>query len=201
MDTMSEVVTPAEYLAFERQTERKHEYFAGRIRAMPPVTARHSLIVVNLIAELGGQLRNRPELVFPSNMRLKVVKRGLYTYPDVTVVTDDSQYEDAVTDTLLNPLILIEVLSAETEAYDRGKKFHHYQTIESLTEYLLVAQDFYCVEQYVRQADGQWLFLEANRLSDTVHLPTINCDLQLAEVYHKVEPLPQLARLKGAQER
>lgn len=201
MDAILEVATAAEYLAFERNTERKHEYLDGRIYAMPSVTARHCLILVNLISELGGQLHNRPELVFPSNMRLKVIKTGLYTYPDVTVVTDDSQYEDEVTDTLLNPLILIEVLSAETEAYDRGKKFHHYRTIESLTEYLLVAQDTYHLEHYVRQANGKWLFSEAKCLSDIVHLPTIKCDLQLAEVYHKVEPLPQSVRLRGAQER
>lgn len=191
MDAMPEVATPAEYLAFERNTERKHEYLGGRISPMPPVTARHCLIVGNLIAALGDQLCDRPELVFPSNMRLKVAKTGLYTYPDVTVVTNDSQYEDEVTDTLLDPLILIEVLSEETEAYDRGQKFHHYRTIESLTEYLLVAQDAYHLDHYVRRTDGKWLFSEAKRLSDTVHLPTINCDLKLAKVYRKVEPLPQ----------
>lgn len=92
MDAIPAVATPAEYLAFERNTERKHEYLGSRISAMPPVTARHCLIVGNLIAELGRQLCDRPALVFPNNMRLKVAKTGLYTYPDVTVVTDDSQY-------------------------------------------------------------------------------------------------------------
>ena len=200
MDASLKLFTPAEYLTFERKSETKHEYFAGTIYAMAHANARHSLLIVNLICELGTQLRKRPEQVYHCNMRLKVAKTGLYTYPDVIVVSGNPQFEDNESDILLNPLVIVEVLSKSTEAYDRGKKFQHYRTIDTLMEYLLVAQDSYHVEHYVRQADGHWLLSEATDLQETVHLPTINCDLTLEDVYDKVEIVPEYMHLNGAQE-
>jgi len=200
MDAALKLLTPAEYLAFERKSETKHEYYAGNIYTMAGASERHNLIVANLVIEIGVQFRKRPYRIYPSDMRVKISETGLYTYPDVTVVCGRPQFEDNQSDILLNPTVIIEVLSKSTEGYDRGKKFQHYRTIDTLMEYLLIAQDSYHVEHYVRQTDGQWLLSEATHLQDIVHLPTINCDLTLADVYDKVELAPEILYLNGAQE-
>ena len=147
----------------------------------------HVQIVSNLIASLGSQLRGKPCQPFSTDLRVNVSRTGLYTYPDVGVVCDEPQFGDEHHDTLLNPRVIIEVLSPSTEAYDRGKKFSHYGTIESLAEYLLVAQDRPCIDHYARQASGDWLRHEATDLDDAVQLPSIECELKLAEVYDRVE--------------
>jgi Uma2 family endonuclease len=111
----------------------------------------------------------------------------LYTYPDVTVVCGKAQFEDDHRDTLLNPTVIVEVLSASTETYDRGKKFQNYRTLASLQEYLLVAQDEYRIEHFVRQPDGQWLLSEAKELDATLDLTSIACQLAMSDVYEKVD--------------
>jgi Uma2 family endonuclease len=179
--------TPEQYLALERESEIKHEYYDGEIFAMVGATEPHVLITGNLGYALKSQLRDRPCRVYASDMKVKVSATGLYTYPDVVVVCGEREFEDDRRDTLLNPGVIIEVLSPSTEAYDRGKKFAHYRTIESLAEYLLVAQDTPRVERYLRQPDGDWLLHEAASLDDAVSLPTIQCGLKLSEVYEGVE--------------
>lgn len=179
--------TPEEYLALERQAQCKGEYYAGDIIAMAGASRWHNLIVANVISELRSQLKGRPCTTYPSDMRVKVSPTGLYTYPDVTVVCGEVQFEDNQQDTLLNPTLIVEVLSESTEAYDRGGKFAHYRKLPSLMEYVLIAQTKPHVEHYVRQPDNRWLLAEADSLSDTVHLPSIDCRLALLEVYDKVE--------------
>jgi Uma2 family endonuclease len=179
-------LTPEEYLAIERQAEHRSEFFAGEMFAMAGATERHNLIVTNISAEIRRQFKGRPCRNYSSDMRVKIVATGLYTYPDSVAICDEAQYEDEGSDTLLNPAVIIEVLSPSTEAYDRGNKSWHYRQIASLAEYLLVAQDKHHIEHYVRQADGQWLLSETDKLQDTIHLPSINCHLALAEVYDKV---------------
>jgi len=120
-------------------------------------------------------------------MSVKISPTGLYTYPDVTVVCDAAQFEDTRQDTLLNPTLIVEVLSESTEAYDRGGKFAHYRKLTSLMEYVLIAQTKPHVEHYVRQPDNRWLLAEADSLHQTLHLPSIDCHLVLAEVYDKVD--------------
>ena len=180
-------LTPEEYLASERAGDQKHEYHQGEVFAMVGASFEHVGIVSNLVISLGNQLQSRPCRVFSSDLRVKVSRTGLYTYPDVGVVCDQPQFDDAYNDTLLNPRVIIEVLSASTENYDRGKKFAHYRSVESLTEYLLVAQDQPRVEQYVRQANDDWLLHEATEREETIHLPSIECDLKLSDVYANVE--------------
>lgn len=119
-------------------------------------------------------------------MRVKVSNTGLYTYSDVVVVCGTPQFEDNQIDTLLNPVVIIEVLSKSTEGYDRGDKFEHYRALESLSEVVLVAQDKYHVEQYVGQVDGHWLLSETSNLEDTIKLSLINCELPLRSTYRKV---------------
>lgn len=180
-------ITPEKYLAIERKAEYKSEYFNGEMFAMAGASERHALIVTNVVAELRGQLRHRPCTVYSTDLRVRVSPTGLYTYPDVIVVCGQAQFADDQKDTLLNPTLIVEVLSESTKDYDRGGKFEHYRTLASLSEYVLIAQDKYHVEHFVRQPDNRWLLSETNRLEDTIHLPSIDCALALTEVYDKVE--------------
>ncbi len=179
--------TAEEYLALERQAECKSEYYAGDIFAMAGANRWHNLIVTNVVREMSLQLKGRPCTTYPSDMRVKISPTGLYTYPDITVVCSEAQFEDTQQDTLLNPTLIVEVLSESTEAYDRGGKFAHYRKLTSLMEYVLIAQTKPHVEHYVRQPDNRWLLAEADSLHQTLHLPSIDCHLVLAEVYDKVD--------------
>lgn len=179
--------TAAEYLALERDAPTRNEYLDGEIFAMAGASRRHNLICLNVGAELRAQLRERPCEVYTSEMRVKIAATGLYTYPDGVVVCGEPAFEDAEVDTLLNPTLLVEVLSKSTEDYDRGGKFEHYRTIESLREYVLVAQNKAQVVHYVRQDDGTWLLAEISGLEGRVILPSIEAELIMAEVYAKVK--------------
>jgi Uma2 family endonuclease len=180
-------MTPEEYLASERQAESKSEYFNGEMFAMAGASERHVLIVTNVVAELRGQLKGRPYNVYSTDLRLRVSLTGFYTYPDVVAVCDQPQFADDQKDTLLNPTLIVEVLSESTKDYDRGEKFEHYHTLASLSEYVLIAaQDKYRVEHFARQPDNRWLLSETNRIEDTISLSSISCTLALAEVYDKV---------------
>lgn len=164
----------------------KHEYYRGRIYAMTGAKEPHNLIASNIIASFHRQLRRKPCRVYPSDMRIKVIRTGLNTYPDVTIVCGPPQFTDAVHDTLINPTVIIEILSASTERYDRGLKFENYRTIDSLHDYVLIAQDHYHIEHYVRQANDQWLLTEAAELDEVIDFQSIECSLSLEDVYEKV---------------
>ena len=192
MSTQSHrLFTSEEYLAIERDTELKHEFYLGEIFAMGGATEPHNQITFNLATELGALLKNRECRAYVNDMRVKVSASGLYTYPDAVVTCEHPRFEDDQLDTLLNPQMIIEVLSDSTEKYDRGKKFAHYRRVESLREYVLVSQDRPLVEHYARQDDGHWLLTVANGLEATVELPTVDCRLRLADVYAKVEFPPE----------
>lgn len=185
--------TPAEYLAFEReQCDAKHEYLNGRIipmaetiRGMAGASLAHNRIVSNLVISLGTQMRGRPCDVFSGDMRIHIPATGLYTYPDVAALCNAPQFEDDQQDVLLNPSVIIEVLSPSTEAYDRGAKFDHYRSIETLRTYVLIAQDNIHIERFQRQESG-WLLTVAKRLEASVRLEAIGCELALADVYARV---------------
>lgn len=177
--------TSEEYLARERKALNKSEYRDGRIYAMPGASRAHNLITVHVTGELYIQLRTRSCEVYPSDMRVKVSAGGLYTYPDVIVVCDEPRFEDGHFDTLLNPTVLIEVLSPSTAAYDRGEKFRRYQYLDSLCEYILISQDRIRVKHYLRQEDG-WELTEFRSLSDVFQLVSIGCELSLQAIYAKV---------------
>ena len=148
-------MTPEEYLETERKAETKSEYFAGEVFAMAGAGESHNVIVANVIIGLGTQLRGRPCKVYPSDMRVQVAPTGLFTYPDVVVVCGEPKFLDEKRDTLLNPTLLVEVLSDSTEAYDRGQKFEHYRQIESLQEYVLISPAAPKLERFLRQDAGQ----------------------------------------------
>ena len=177
--------TPAEYLQLERAAETKSEYLYGQIRAMSGASRAHNLIAGNLFRNLSLQLLDGSCETYMSDVRVRVSRTGLYTYPDVMVACGEILFEDDHVDTLLNPVVVIEVLSASTEAYDRGEKFVHYQRLDSLKEYLLVAQDKVHVERYVRQGD-QWVLSELSALDDVLQVDAINCRVRLGDIYRKV---------------
>jgi len=175
-----------DYLAAERRAETKSEYLDGEVFAMSGASRPHNLIALNPAASVHGQLRGRPCETYAGDMRVYMPAAGLYTYPDVTVVCGEPRFDDAELDTLLNPTLVIEVLSPTTEGYDRGKKFAHYRTLDSLREYVLIAQDEARVELFARQDDGHWLLSEAAGLDGTILLASIGCELRLADVYDRV---------------
>ena len=179
--------TPDEYLALERSCEAKHEYHNGEIFAMGRASKWHVMIVTNLVVELGSQLKAGPCSVYSTDLRLRVAPTGLYTYPDVIVVSAEPRFSDDQEDTLLNPALIIEVLSESTKDYDRGEKFEQYRTIDSFVEYLLIAQDRPHVEHYIRQPDGSWLLHETNNLEHSIQLESVPCSLSLSEIYNRIE--------------
>lgn len=180
-------LTPEQYLEIERKAEFKSEYFNGEMFAMAGARLAHNLLVGNLVTSLNLQLRSKACLVLPSDMRVRVSATNLYTYPDVIGICDEPQFLDDQTDTLLNPGLIVEVLSPSTEAYDRGRKFDHYKSIESLREYLLVASDRVHADLYTRQADGRWLLTSADKQEDSLTLESIGAKLIMADLYEKVE--------------
>ncbi|MCL4204088.1 MAG: Uma2 family endonuclease [Pirellulaceae bacterium] len=184
------LLTPQEYLSRERRAETKSEYLRGEMFAMSGASREHNLIATNVSAELQQQLRERPCEVYQADMRVKVSPTGLYTYPDVTVVCGEPQFEDAEVDTLLNPTVLVEVLSPTTADYDRGGKFTHYRRLASLQEYVLISQDRPLVEHYVRRGADEWLLTEQRGLDEVLVLPSIGCQIPIAEIYRKVSLTP-----------
>lgn len=182
-------ITPDEYLELERNSEYKSEYFNGEIFAMGGASPRHVLIVTNVVSELRSQLKNQPCTVYSTDLRVSVSPTGLYTYPDVVVVCGDPQFSDSRKDTLINPILIVEVLSKSTKNYDRGEKFEQYRTIDSFKEYVLVAQDKHHVEHYIKQPDNTWVLSETNWIENNIELTSIGCNLKLGEIYDKVNVL------------
>ena len=180
-------LTPEEYLAIERESEIRHQFYDGEMFAMSGASREHNLIAWNIGAALHGQLKDRACEAYSNDMRVKVDPTGLYTYPDIMVVCDEPKFEDEHVDTLLNPQVIFEVLSKATESYDRGKKFEHYRQLESLMDYLLVSQDEPHIEHFAKNVDGQWVLSEATGLDAAIELPTIHCQLALGDVYAKVK--------------
>ena len=181
--------TAEEYLALERAANQKSELVNGRIYAMTGGTVQHTRIVRNLILSIGGRLSGGPCEVFSNDLRVKVSHTGMYTYPDVVALCTTPKLEDAHLDTLLNPAVIIEVLSPSTQAYDRGEKFAHYRTIESLREYILIAQDHARIEQYVRHGE-QWVLNEIKDPAGMLQIEALGCEVHVSEIYDRVEFAP-----------
>src|SRR3954465_15778470 len=157
-------VTPDEYLAAERLSEYRSEYLDGGVYPMTGGTANHIRIVSNIVTQLNNQLDGRPCDVFPTDMKVRLPGSRKFFYPDVVVVCGELQYHDGRKDIILNPDLVVEVLSPSTEAFARGAKFRAYRTIESLKEYVLVSQDKPLVEQYIRNGDEEWKYKTAEGL-------------------------------------
>ncbi len=181
-------LTPQDYLAWERRQESRHEFLDGHIFAMTGASRAHNLLCMNLAASLHQQLRGKPCEIYANDMRVKVSETGMYTYPDLVAACGEPRFEDQVVDTLLNPVLIIEVLSDSTERHDRGAKFTHYRSLASLQEYLLVSQTECRVEHYVRQSGNHWLLMEYQESQERIDLSSLGSHLTLAEVYERILP-------------
>jgi len=179
-------VSPEEYLAIERAAEYKSEYVNGEVFAMTGASRKHNLIAGNIYGELRQQLKGKPCEAYPGEMRVKAPAARSYVYPDIVVVCGEPQFEDSYFDTLLNPTMAVEVLSKSTQSYNRLAKSAYYRTIDSLVEYLLVSQEEYRVEQYVKQADARWLLSDVRSLESVIELKSIDCSLALRDLYDRI---------------
>jgi len=188
MLTTPATITAAEYLAAERKSPERHEFFNGEVKLMGGASRAHSLINTNLTVTIGNALLHEDYEVCSINMRVHSPVSGSYFYPDMVITAGEPQLEDDQFDTLLNPVLVIEVLSPGTESYDRGEKAVAYRQIHSLREYVLVSQDKAVVEQWVRLAENKWQVEEIKGLDATLRLLDGLCEIKLADVYRQVLP-------------
>ncbi|MEM6528321.1 MAG: Uma2 family endonuclease [Chloroflexota bacterium] len=181
-------MTVDEYIALERRSvDIKHEYIHGHVVAMVGASEEHNTININTSSSIHQQLKGRSCRPYSTDMRVRVTPQ-MYTYPDIIVVCGDPQFADDQFDTLLNPTLIIEILSPSTERYDRGRKFAYYREIDTFREYVLIAQDEPRIQRYLRHEDGeQWLFTEAAGLDATLVLTSIDCTLALSDVYDRID--------------
>lgn len=192
MSTALKRMTVAEYLHRERQAEFKSEFFDGETFAMAGGSPTHSLIAANVSGEARQLLKAGGCQVFNSDLRILVDATGLYTYPDATIVCGELEFDDEKRDTLVNPTVLIEVLSESTEKYDRGRKSQHYRQIPSLKALVLISQEDFHVEWHTRLDDNSWLLQERKGLDEHLELNCIGIRIPLAEIYRGVvlQPVP-----------
>ena len=181
------LLTPEQYLENERKAEYKSEYLNGEMFAMSGASRPHNLLVSNLAGILYGRPPDRGCELYVADMRVCVTPTGLYTYPDIVTVCGKPQLLDDHFDTLLNPTFLVEVLSPSTEAYDRGRKFEHYQSLESLSQYLLVAQDRMRADLFTRQPESKWILSTASRPEETIELESVGWRIPVVDLYRQVE--------------
>lgn len=177
--------TATEYLDFERGAEYKNEFVNGLIRAMSGASRKHNRVTVNLTREISAQLKNSRCEDFAGDMRVKVSASGNYRYPDLVVVCGEPKFEDRELDTLLNPTLIVEVLSKSTQEEDRTNKFNDYKSIPTFSEYLLVAQNRVFVEQYVLDGEN-WSYKTYTEADEIVYMPTIGCAVAMVDVYYRV---------------
>lgn len=186
---MSAVLRPislTEYEARERASLTKSEYYRGEMFAMAGGSPEHSLVATNFTREAGNQLKDKSCVVYNSDLRIKVEASGLYTYPDASIVCGPAQIDSDVAGTVLNPSVIVEVLSESTESYDRGKKSSHYRRIESLRELILISPNEPLVEMYARRTDAAWSFFEYRLITDTLVIESIGAATPLCEIYRNV---------------
>lgn len=181
-------ISEEDYLTMEAVSPVKHEYFDGEIFQMAGASERHNNIAGNIYGELYGQLKRGSCKVYQNDMRLYIEKEGIYTYPDVMVVCgkpEIKKYKNL--DNILNPVLIVEVLSPSTADYDKGAKFEQYRTIESFREYLIVSQNAKQIIRYTKQADGSWNLMDFIGDKTEIELSSIECTLKMEDIYDKVD--------------
>lgn len=187
MKAIQQIYSLEEYLELEKSSDEKFEFWNGEVWSRSGASFSHNRIVRNLSTEIDLQLREKACEAFPSDLRVKVPAFPPYRYPDLTALCGAAEIEQiGGIDVLINPQLIVEVLSDSTEAVDRGDKFSRYKSIESFTEYLLIAQHRPHVSQFIKHGDGFWINLEYNDLSETVELKSVPCRLELSSIYREV---------------
>ena len=182
------ISTPEEYLEYEREAEVRHEYLDGEIYEMASESLSHSRVCINLGGEIRNKLKGTPCEALSPNMKVRTSTASLFSYPDLTIVCGEPLFHDTKKDVLVNPKVIFEVLSPSTADYDRTKKFMRYRMgNETLTDYILVSQDFCFVEHFVNQENGEWIYRSLSEISEVLRIETINCELVLQEIYDRVE--------------
>ena len=184
--TIQKFYSDEEYLAFEREAEEKHELVNGEIVAMAGATREHNLIGVNVSSELHFRLKGKGCEIYANDMRVRM-KKGRYGYPDVVVVCEKPNFADDEFDVLLNPLVVVEVLSKTTRFRDKTEKLKTYQKMESIRDILLIEQNEPRIEHYIKQTPNQWLLRIYENLGETIVLESLGCELPMAEIYAQIE--------------
>jgi len=179
-------MTEVEYLAFERASKIKHEFINGDVYAMAGASWEHNQIFTATIASLFAQLRGQPCTANPSDQRIKVMETNFMAYSDISVICGEPIFAGNEYDTIINASVIIEILSASTEGYDRGVKFQNYRNMLTLQEYILISQDKPRIEGYTRQDNGKWLLTDTIGLESIHQIAAINCQLALTDVYEKI---------------
>lgn len=187
------VFTAEDYLKFERESRSRHEFLDGEIYSMAGESLSHSRVCMNLARETGNKLKGKSCEALSPNMKVRTSTASLFAYPDLTIVCGEPQFHDKKKDVLTNPKVIFEVLSPSTAEYDRSKKFIRYRMgNETLTDYVLVSQEYCFIEHFRKQSDGNWMYQSLGEISDILRIDAIDCELSLSEIYDRVElkPLP-----------
>ncbi len=187
------VFTAEDYLKFERESISRHEFLDGEIYSMAGESLSHSRVCVNLSGEVRNKLKGKSCEALSPNMKVRTSTASLFSYPDLTIVCGEPQFHDTKKDVLTNPKVIFEVLSPSTAEYDRSKKFIRYRMgNETLTDYILVSQEYCFIEHFRKQTDGNWIYQSLSEISDMLRIDAIDCELSVSEVYDRVElkPLP-----------
>ncbi len=179
--------TPEEYLEFEVNSEERHEYINGEVICVTGGTPNHNRIALNFGGALNFGLKRQPYDVFVTDQRVWIPEKRIYTYPDVIVVQGELQLQEGRKDTIVNPLLIVEVLSKSTRNYDKDKNFSAYRTIPTFQEYILIDQYTIQVEQYFKTGKNSWTFSEYCDANETLSLNSINFEITLEDIYDKVE--------------
>ena len=185
---LESLLTPEDYLIFEREADSRHEYLDGAIFKMAGESLSHSRICMNLAAATVNTLKGKQCEALSPNMKVRTSNASLFSYPDLTIVCGEPQFHDVKKDVLTNPKVVFEVLSPSTAEYDRTTKFQRYRMgNETLTDYILISQDKYFVEQFTKQAENNWIYRSFAALEDNLKIESAECELSLREIYDRVE--------------
>jgi Uma2 family endonuclease len=185
--TEKQYYTPEEYLALEEKAEYKHEYIDGKIVAMTGGTTNHNEIAGNFYANLKFALKGQNYRIFIGDVKLWIPQYRQYTYPDVMIIEGEPIYQGKGTTTVTNPSIIVEVLSASTQDYDRGTKFTYYRSIPELKEYILINQYQYSIEKFTKKEEDQWFLSEEQGEDAILTLPTVNLQVTFTDIYERVK--------------
>ena len=190
-------ISPEEYLAIERRATYRSEYLNGEMFAMAGATRQHNRISSNVVSEINQHIKSRDCNVYSSDFRVHVPSTGYFTYPDIVITCGKEEFTDAHNDILVNPLVVMEILSDSTASIDRGRKFEQYRELASFAEYLLIDQRTPHIDQYILHDSQEWRYRDIRGIDEQVTIQAIDCTLLLRDIYHKVEFLPRPMQLRS----